>query len=216
MSKKVLIPLAISALLVTPLVNAADDTASFFITSVGSGDGGNLGGLEGADKHCTTLAEAAGIKGKTWAAYLSTFSREADNVNASDRIGSGPWHNAKGTLIAENVEQLHDEKTTGLSKANSIDEQGKAVNGRGDKPNMHDILTGSTANGMAINGLDLTCNGWTSNSDEEGHAAQVGHHDRTGGGPNPTQWNSAHQSKGCSLPTLKSTGGNGLFYCFAK
>lgn len=197
-------------------VNAEDTSMSFFLTSFGSGNGGNLGGIQGADAHCTKLAEAAGVKGKTWVAYLSTFGGGADKVNARDRIGAGPWYNAKGTLIAKDVGQLHNEATTGLSKENSIDEMGNVINGKGDKPNMHDILTGSQANGMAINGLNLSCDDWTSSSDEKGFSAQVGHHDRIGGGPNPTQWNSAHQSKGCSLPALQSTGGNGLFYCFAK
>jgi len=218
MKKQLLIVAGLSALIAVPLVGAMDNKMSFFLTSVGPGDGGNLGGLEGADAHCTTLAEEAGVKGKTWRAYLSTHIAEKrkGDVNARDRIGSGPWYNAKGVLIAKDVDQLHDEKTTGLSKENSIDEKGELVNGKGDKPNRHDILTGSQANGMAINGLNLTCQNWTSNKDDLGHSAQVGHHDRIGGGPNPKQWNSAHASKGCSLDTLRKTGGNGLFYCFAE
>ena len=217
MKKHSFLIVGLSLLFVAPQVSAADKNMSFFITSTGSGDGGNLGGLKGADAHCTKLAEAVGVKGKSWHAYLSShvpkFGKGA--INASDRIGSGPWHNAKGVLIARDVAHLHSEET-GLSKENSVNELGKVVNGKGDKPNMHDVLTGSQANGMAINGLDLTCQNWTSNQDSKGNSAQVGHHDRTGGGPNPKQWNSAHQSKGCSLPALQSTGGNGLFYCFAE
>lgn len=218
MKKRLLVAIGLSLVFAATSASAADEKTSFFITSVGSGDGGNLGGLEGADAHCSTLAEAAGVKGKTWRAYLSTHIAEKrkGDINARDRIGSGPWYNAKGVLIAKDVEQLHDEKTTGLSKENSLDESGELVNGRGDKPNKHDVMTGSQANGMAISGLNLTCHNWTSNKDDIGHSAQVGHHDRTGGGPNPKQWNSAHASKGCSLPTLQSTGGNGLFYCFAE
>lgn len=182
---------------------------SFFITSVGSGDGANLGGLTGADTHCTTLAAAAGAGDRTWRAYLSTSS--ADAVHARDRIGSGPWYNAKGVMVAKNVADLHSD-TNALNKKNSLTERGAVVNGRGDTPNMHDILTGSNLDGTAIAGKNMSCQNWTSHG--EG-SAQVGHHDRTGGGAHPTSWNSAHGSRGCSQENLQSTGGNGLFYCFA-
>lgn len=178
---------------------------SFFLTSVGSGDGANLGGLEGADAHCGALAEAAGVSGKDWAAYLST-----DDVNARDRIGAGPWVNYNGVTVATDVDNLHDAAANALSKENSISESGALINGRGDSPNMHDILTGSDANGMSTG---ASCEGWTSN--DEG-SATVGHHDRTGGGSDPTSWNAAHPSRGCSQANLQGTGGNGLFYCFAK
>lgn len=189
---------------------STDETMSFFITSTGSGDGANLGGLDGADAHCTQLAEAAGTTNKTWRAYLST---SGDNpINAKDRIGTGPWYNALGVMVARDVAHLHSEET-GLSKQNSVTENGDIVNGRGDTPNMHDILTGSLQDGTSITSENLTCSNWTSNGSEG--KAQVGHHDRNGGGQNPTSWNSAHASRGCSLEILQSTGGNGLFYCFA-
>ncbi|MEC8860302.1 MAG: hypothetical protein VYE29_09925 [Pseudomonadota bacterium] len=186
-----------------------DNSLSFFITSVGSGDGANLGGLEGADAHCAVLAEEAGVTGKTWRAYLSAHAANGNPaVNARDRIGDGPWYNANGVQVAASVDDLHSENNQ-LSKENSVDENGNVVNGRGDTPNRHDILTGSTEDGYAT---DATCNNWTSNG--EG-SAQVGHHDRTGGGANPTSWNSAHGSRGCSQENLVGTGGDGLFYCFA-
>ena len=184
---------------------------SFFITSAGPGDGANLGGLEGADRHCHTLAQAVGAGDRTWRAYLSTIG-EGTTVNARDRIGSGPWYNAKGVMVAENVEQLHSENNH-LSKENSLTEKGEMVNGRGDQPNMHDILTGSNLDGTAFTGEGYTnCGNWTA-SGEGG--SRVGHHDRVGGGQNPTSWNSAHTSRGCSQENLQGTGGNGLFYCFA-
>lgn len=188
---------------------AQDPQMSFFITSVGSGNGADLGGLEGADAHCQSLAAAVGGGDKTWRAYLSTTG--AGGVNARDRIGSGPWHNYNGVMVAESVEQLHGENM--LSKENSLNETGATVNGRGDTPNMHDILTGSQLDGTAAGGDgDSTCSNWTSSG--EG-AALVGHHDRTGGGDNPTSWNSAHASRGCSQQNLQGSGGNGFFYCFA-
>jgi hypothetical protein len=184
---------------------------SFFITSVGSGDGANLGGLAGADAHCQKLAAAAGAGDRTWRAYLSAVEN-GKPVNAKDRIGSGPWFNAKGVQIAANVAELHSEAAK-TGKEGSLNEKGEMVNGRGDKPNMHDILTGSNLDGTAFtDGQDHTCNNWTSNSTG---SAQVGHHDRQGGGANPTSWNSAHASKGCSQQDLVGTGGAGLFYCFA-
>ena len=185
---------------------------TFFITSSGSGNGADLGGLEGADRICLTLAEAAGSKNVQWHAYLSTISTDGTPaVNARDRIGKGPWYNAKGTKVADNVADLHSDHNK-LSKENSLTEKGAAVNGRGDTPNMHDILTGSTLDGTAYVGEGYTnCDNWTG-SGEGG--TRVGHHDRQGGGENPASWNSAHTSRGCSQANLVATGGNGLFYCF--
>lgn len=192
---------------------AQDGSLSFFITSQGSGDGANLGGLAGADAHCQKLAAAAGAGNRTWRAYLSASAADGKPaVNAKDRIGSGPWFNAKGVKVAENVADLHSDKNK-LSKENSLTEKGTVVNGRGDTPNQHDILTGSQADGTAFtDGADHTCKNWTSNG--EG-SANVGHHDRQGGGPAPTSWNASHASKGCSQQNLIGTGGNGYFYCFA-
>lgn len=186
---------------------------TFFITSTGLGKGANLGGLAGADAHCQKLAAAAGAGDKTWRAYLST---DSPTVHARDRIGKGPWHNAKGTLIARDLGHLHGDtlETARLgnliTKNNGLTEKGEMVNGVGSSPNMHDILTGSTADGRAYgDGKDHTCKNWTSDSDG---IAQVGHHDRNGGG---ISWNSVHPSRGCSQDNLISTGGAGLFYCFA-
>jgi hypothetical protein len=195
-------------------VTFAQQDLSFFITSVGSGDGANLGGLEGADKHCAMLAEAAGVRGKTWRAYLSQQALGGKPaVNARDRIGKGPWKNAKGVVVATSVDDLHSENNK-LSKENSLTEKGAVVNGRGDTPNTHDVLTGSTLDGRVQPGTDdSTCSNWTSNA--ETGSASVGHHDRQGGGANPTSWNFAHASRGCGQKNLQATGGNGLFYCFA-
>ncbi len=186
---------------------------TFFITSAGPGDGANLAGLEGADAHCETLASAQGAGGMGWAAYLSTINEDGSaGVNARDRIGTGPWHNQAGVLIAADVAELHSEAAN-LTKETILTEMGDMVNGRGDDPNMHDILTGSNMDGTAATGEGYdNCGNWTSNG--EG-TAQVGHHDRTGGGQNPTSWNSAHGSRGCSRENLQGTGGNGFFYCFA-
>ena len=194
-------------------VIAQDTSLSFFITSKGPGDGANLGGLSGADAHCQQLAEAAGAGNKTWRAYLSASAAGGKAaVNARDRIGTGPWHNAKGVQVAANVDDLHSENNK-LSKENSLTEMGKMVNGRGDSPNQHDILTGSNLDGTAFSdGNDHTCGNWMSNG--EG-SAQVGHHDRQGGGQNPTSWHAAHGSRGCSQANLVATGGNGYYYCFA-
>ena len=191
---------------------AQNQPMSFFITSVGPGNGANLGGLKGADAHCQKLAAAAGAGSRTWRAYLSTTAAAGQPaVNAKDRIGPGPWSNAKGVVIAQNVAELHGENK--LTKETQLNEKGEVVNGRGDTPNRHDILTGSQLDGTAFtDGTDHTCNNWTSNSTG---SAQVGHHDRQGGGANPTSWNSAHASKGCSQENLRGTGGDGLFYCFA-
>lgn len=184
---------------------AQDANMSFFITSVNPGEGANLGGLDGADAYCATLAEAAGVTGKNWVAYLSSGTE-----NARDRIGSGPWTNANGVVVAQDVDNLHDASANNLTKETSVNEMGEVVNGRGDAPNRHDILTGSDANGVYAG---PACEDWTSSASDS--SAMVGHHDRTGGGADPTSWGSAHASKGCSLENLRGTGGDGLFYCFA-
>jgi hypothetical protein len=183
---------------------------SFFVTSVGSGKGADYGGLAGADKHCQTLAAAAGAGARTWHAYLST--QGAGTVNARDRIGSGPWQNAKGVVIAKNVAELHG--ANNLNKETALTEKGAVVNGRGDTPNMHDILTGSQPDGTTFPGSDdKTCGNWTKSG--EG-VAQLGHHDRMGNDPEAGRsWNSAHPSRGCSIDGLQSTGSAGLLYCFA-
>lgn len=213
MKKAVSIALTTLALGLSAHTMAQDDSMSFFITSMGTGNGANLGGLAGADMHCAVLAQAAGVTGKTWVAYLSAQARNGmPAVNARDRIGTGPWFNANGVQVAANVDDLHSDNNQ-LSKENSLTETGAMVNGRGDSPNQHDILTGSDSDGNAFtDGADHTCSNWTSN--DEG-SAQVGHHDRQGGGADPTSWNSAHGSRGCSLQDLQGSGGNGYFYCFA-
>jgi hypothetical protein len=192
---------------------AQSSTMTFFITSAGPGNGANLGGLAGADAHCQKLAAAAGAGSRTWRAYLSTSASAGQPaVNAKDRIGTGPWVNAKGVEVAKDVAHLHSDQNN-LSKQNSITEKGEVVNGRGDTPNRHDILTGSLADGTAPPAdPNQTCNNWTSAA--EG-SALVGHHDRVGGGSAPTSWNASHPSKGCSQANLQGTGGDGLFYCFA-
>lgn len=193
---------------------AQDTSMSFFITSVGPGDGADLGGLEGADRHCQMLAEAAGAGDREWRAYLSASATDDQPaVNARDRIGDGPWYNAEGVMVARDVEHLHSDDND-LGKETSLSESGEVINGRGDTPNRHDILTGSRLDGTAFPAEpDRTCQNWTSNG--EG-SAQIGHHDRTGGGANPTSWNSAHATRGCSQEDLRGTGGDGLFYCFAR
>ena len=188
-------------------VQAQDNKVSFFVTSAGPGDGANLGGLEGADAHCQNLAAAAGAGDQTWRAYLSTSS-----TNARDRIGSGPWYNAKGELIASSVDELHSDANK-ISKQTGLTETGAMVNGRGDTPNTHDILTGSNADGTLAAGM--TCEDWTSNSSAS--KAFVGHHDRIGlkdDAPSKS-WNASHPSRGCGKDDLPKSGGNGLFYCFA-
>ncbi len=196
-------------------LHAADARTSFFVTSEGSGKGGDLGGLAGADKHCQSLAEAAGIGKRTWRAYLSTSATASTPaINARDRIGKGPWYNVKGELIARNVDELHRENN--LNKQTALTEKGEIVNGRGDNPNQHDILTGSDSMGMAFPaGEDTTCGNWTSSA--SGGSAQVGHHDRTGLDlKQPAKsWNHSHPSRGCSVDALRSSGGNGRLYCFA-
>ena len=181
---------------------AQDAEMSFFITSQNPGEGGDLGGLEGADAHCAALAEAAGAPAEGRRAYLST-----DAQDARDRVGSGPRVNAEGVTVAESVEDLPGE-AAGFTKEAALDETGVVVNGRGDEPDRHDILTGSDLEGRLAGGA---CADWTSGA--EG-SAKAGHHDRTGGGPNPTAWNSAHESQGCGMEALRSTGGDGLFHCF--
>jgi hypothetical protein len=185
---------------------------SFFITSNGPGNGANTGGLAGADEHCRRLAEAAGTRGRTWRAYLSTQAAGGQPaINARDRIGSGPWYNARGVRVAASVAELHADSNA-LTKETSLNERGEVVAGRGDTPNRHDILTGSHADGTAFQITeDRTCANWTSAGTG---SAQVGHHDRTGGGQAPTSWNSAHASRGCSQENLRGTGGDALFYCF--
>lgn len=184
---------------------------SFFVTSAGPGDGGNLGGLAGADAHCGNLAEAVGVTGKQWRAYLSTTG--ADGINASERIGEGPWVNANDVVVAQDVPDLLSDSNN-LNQETAITESGATIGGFGDTPNRHDILTGTELNGLASTDLntDTTCLNWTSNS--AGNAL-VGHHDRMGGGANPTSWSTAHPSIGCSQADLIATAGDGLFYCFA-
>jgi hypothetical protein len=203
----------LAAILTLAAAAAPQHEMSFFITSVGSGNGADLGGLAGADAHCQRLAAAVGAGDRTWHAYLSTITADGNAaVNARDRIGSGPWYNAKGVLVAENVAQLHSESAN-LSKETSLNEKGEIVNGRGDSPNMHDMLTGSNLDGTAYTADGYTnCGNWTESGDG---SVRLGHHDRTGGGENPTSWNSAHNSRGCSQQALVGTGGSGLFYCFA-
>jgi len=188
---------------------------TFFITSAGTGQGANLGGLAGADRLCQQLAEAAGAGGRTWRAYLSQSAEGGmQAVNARDRIGRGPWQNAKGVVVATGVDDLHSANNK-LNKENSVTEKGAVVNGRGDKPNQHDILTGSTPDGRAFPaGKDMTCRNWTSGGDG---SAMVGHHDRQGLNESEAarSWNSSHPTKGCSQPALVSTGGAGQIYCFA-
>jgi len=189
---------------------------SFFVTSVGIGKGGDLGGLAGADGHCLALATAAavGADKRVWRAYLSTpATRSAPTQHARERIGYGPWQNAKGVVIAKSIEELHGNNN--LNKKTALNEKGEMVNGATDSPNMHDILTGSQSDGTAFQGAaDRTCGNWTSSG---AGAAMVGHHDRTGlrdDAPSKS-WNSSHPTKGCSEEALVSTGGAGLFYCFA-
>ena len=198
-------------------VSAQQNQMSFFVTSAGSGNGANLGGLAGADKICQNLAAAAGAGGRTWRAYLSAAAAAGQPaVNAKDRIGKGPWMNVKGVVIAKDVADLHSDSNN-IKKDTALTEKGGVVNGIGDTPNQHDMLTGSQADGTlqppTAPATDATCGNWTSSA--EG-VAQLGHVDRMGGrGAAGMSWNSAHASKGCSQPNLVATGGNGYFYCFA-
>jgi hypothetical protein len=212
-----LIPLAATAQQAAAPATPAPFT--FFVTSQGAGDGANLGGLAGADAHCQKLATAAGNGNKPWHAYLSTQAADGQPaINARDRIGTGPWTNARGAVIAKDVAHLHGDTLdlarlgSNLSRTTVLTEKGEPVKGAGDKPNEHDILTGSTPDGRAFtDAADHTCRNYTSNVADG--SAQVGHFDRTGGGN--TSWNSAHPSRGCSQPNLVATGGAGLLYCFA-
>ena len=201
-----------TALLAGPAMGQGEDRSmSFFVTSVGMGNGADLGGLEGADSHCQKLAAAAGAGNRTWRAYLSTEEQGKRGIFARQRIGQGPWYSAHGLLIAANLTDLHLYNKT-ITLETALDEKGNDVKGRYADRNEHDILTGTQADGTAYfpDDQDHTCNNWTSS--DEG-SAQVGHHDRHGGGN--TSWNSAHASRGCSQDGLRSTGGNGYFYCFA-
>lgn len=217
--KKKLFILTATLLLAAPALLQAQQAQrpmSFFITSVGKGDGANLGGLEGADAHCDALARAAGVTDRQLRAYLSTSAgggRAA--VNARDRIGDGPWYNASGQMIAANVADLHGDvqrDRNQINKRYALNEKGEQVNGQGDQPNQHDILTGSDSRGFALLGsaTNTTCGNWTSNA---AGSAMIGHSDRSGGGS--TSWNAAHSTRSCSQSDLVATGGAGLFYCFA-
>ncbi len=213
--------MAAAAVLATAgLAQAQQANMTFFVTSAGPGNGADLGGLAGADRHCQSLAQAAGAGGKTWHAYLST---QGDNaVNARDRIGKGPWQNAKGEVIATSVDDLHSASNK-LTKQSALSEKGDVINGRGDQPNKHDILTGSTPDGKAFPAdKDMTCKNYTSSTQG---SVMVGHSDRTGldDSAPAKSWNSSHPSRGpqtnategCAQASLRGTGGDGLFYCFA-
>ena len=190
---------------ITAPVSAQNQAMTFFVSSTGSGMGGNLGGLAGADKHCQALAAKAGAGNRKWQAYLST---SMPDVNARDRIGKGPWQNAKGVVIAANVEELHSDKAN-INNDTALDEQGRQINPQG-APNRHDIMTGSTPDGKATT---MTCQNWTSSAADQN--GMLGHHDRLTFGKPGSPWNSAHASKGCSQENLVATGGAGLIYCFA-
>ena len=206
---------------------------SFFITSAGPGDGGNLGGLSGADAHCQSLAAAVGGGDKTWRAYLSAAGENGGpDIHARDRIGGGPWYNYNGLQVAANVDDLHSDNNQ-LTKENTLTEQGAIINGVGDQPNMHDVITGSLADGRLAPAVqtpparsqpegspdrmpvNMTCDNWTSSTTDYNWFTKVGHHDRMGGGPAATSWNSSHESHGCSQEQLTRSGGTGLFYCYA-
>jgi len=208
-----------TAFLAAPSAQAQSADMTFFVTSNGPGKGADLGGLDGADAQCQKLAQAGGATAKTWRAYLSTQTADGKPaVNAKDRIGKGPWQNAKGVVIAKDVADLHG-ATNNLTKQTALSEKGEVINGRGDTPNRHDILTGSQADGTAFAaGEDKTCKNWTSSTQG---AAMLGHADRQGlRDDEPSKsWNSSHPSRGpdggCSQADLKTTGGDGLMYCFA-
>jgi len=210
----VLSSLAAAALGFTAVVQAQQAGMSFFVTSAGKGNGADLGGLDGADAHCAALAKAAGSNATSWRAYLSTVMPGGEaGVNARDRIGKGPWTNAKGVVVAKSVDDLHSE-TNNMTKQTILTEKGEVVSGRGDAVNMHDILTGSDPQGMySTAGGETTCGNWTKSG--EGSAI-VGHHDRIGlkDTRHMKSWNSSHGSRGCSQDLLKASGGAGMFYCF--
>ena len=205
---------ALLSLAGTGVLQAQQNNMSFFVARVGSGKGGDLGGLAGADAHCTALAQAAGSTGKTWHAYLSSTTTPAGQAtNARDRIGKGPWQNAKGVVVAKSVEDLHSDSNN-INKQTALTEKGEMVSGRGDAVNTHDILTGSDPQGLySTAGGDTTCGNWTKSG--EGSAI-VGHHDRAGlkDTRHMNSWNSSHGSRGCSQDQLKASGGAGLIYCF--
>ena len=201
------VTIALCAAITAPAVAQQQQSMSFFVSSVGSGMGGNLGGLAGADKHCQALAAKAGAGNRSWRAYLSTTG--AGGVNARDRIGAGPWSNAKGQMIASSVADLHSDKAN-ITADTALDEQGRQINPPG-APNRHDIMTGSTADGRAG---EMTCQNWTSSGSDQ--SAMLGHHDRLTFGKPGSPWNAAHASKGCSQENLVATGGAGLIYCFAE
>lgn len=207
--------LALGAVAIAMPALAQQADMSFFVTGAGMGKGANLGGLEGADAHCAALAKAAGATRTNWKAYLSSTAPQGEaGVNARERIGKGPWQNAKGAVVAASVEELHSDASN-VTKDTALSEKGEMVMGRGDATNMHDILTGSDPMGMySTAGGDTTCKNWT--SDGEGSAI-VGHHDRMGlkDTRHMKAWNSSHGSAGCSQEALVKTGGAGLFYCFA-
>jgi len=209
------IALAGISLICIGTAQAQSHDMTFFVTSVGKGNGADLGGLEGADAHCNALAKAAGSKHTNWKAFLSTWLPGGDaGVNARDRIGKGPWYNAKGTMIAKNVEDLHSDHNN-LTKQTALNEKGEMVKSRGDTPNEHDILTGSDPEGrFSTAGGDTTCKNWTASGDG---SAIVGHSDRQGLKDtwHMRSWNSSHGSRGCSQDQLKASGGAGLLYCFA-
>jgi hypothetical protein len=219
------VALALVALIgmVPSAAQAQNTSMSFFVTSQGFGNGANLGGLAGADALCQKLAAAAGAGNRTWRAYLSAGPEDGKPaVNARDRIGKGPWYNAKGVKIAENLADLHAGKNNiseknHIRKETALDEKGDPVNGSGDKPNKHDILTGSKLDGTAYPaGEDMTCRNWTAgNSTKFPGKAQLGHHDRRSFSESGSPWNSAHESRGSGQEDLKSSGGDGLLYCFA-
>jgi hypothetical protein len=207
------LPLSVCLALISAAPVAAQQAnMSFFVTSVGMSKGADLGGLAGADRHCQDLAQAAGAGSKTWRAYLSTQGPGA--VNAKDRIGNGPWFNAKGVQIAANLADLHSDNNK-ISKETALDEKGMTVKGRIDTPNHHDMLTGSQHDGTAVPGADdATCSNWTSSTDGKGSAV-VGHHDLIGNTQGPNFWNYSHKTPGCAPANLQRVGGGGLFYCFA-
>lgn len=219
----IIAPTLLSACAQSPIVpataSAPKPPLTFFVTSVGLGKGADLGGIEGADKHCQSLAAAAGAGVKTWRAYLSVQAANGQPaVNARDRIGQGPWHNARGAVVARDVAHLHGDTLelarlgSNLSRNTVFSEKNETIKVSGEQPNQHDIITGSQPDGRAFtDDKDHTCKGYTSSADDG--SVQVGHFDRTGGGN--TSWNSAHASRGCSQEKLVATGGAGLFYCFA-
>jgi len=211
----IFIPVVLAAAGMTSTAQAQQASMTFFVTSVGKGNGADLGGLEGADAHCAALAKAAGAKATNWHAYLSTTLPGGDaGADARSRIGKGPWQNAKGVVVAKSVEDLHSDSSN-ITKQTAMTEKGEMVSGRGDPVNMHDILTGSDPQGLfSTAGGDTTCGNWTKSG--EGSAI-VGHHDRAGlkDTRHMNSWNSSHGSRGCSQDALKSSGGAGLIYCFA-